>query len=204
MGAELTEDGWIVDPITNDGWRDLRIEVDTDDCDSIHAKAMMQEVIDRCNAAKLERELADVTAERDAQKGEAEKWWAAYIGLKASAKKTQDAETAMLARQCDLAREAETRAATAEREQREWAHLCGVHHKEATDARFALATAERERDAQADEARRQHKARNVALEERDAARQALRMIEFNADGCAVAWPSPETIKAALGERKEGP
>lgn len=34
----------------NDGWKDLRIEVDTDDCDSQHAKAMMQEVIDRCNA----------------------------------------------------------------------------------------------------------------------------------------------------------
>ena len=38
----------------NDGWRDLRIEVDTDDCDSEHAKAMMQEVIDRCNAANKE------------------------------------------------------------------------------------------------------------------------------------------------------
>ena len=35
----------------NDGFRDLRIEVDTDDCDSKHAKKMMQEVIDRCNAA---------------------------------------------------------------------------------------------------------------------------------------------------------
>jgi len=37
----------------NDGWQDLRIEVDTDDCDSKHAKAMMQEVINRCNAAEL-------------------------------------------------------------------------------------------------------------------------------------------------------
>lgn len=35
----------------NDGWQDLRIEVDTADCDGEHAKAMMQEVIDRCNAA---------------------------------------------------------------------------------------------------------------------------------------------------------
>ncbi len=35
----------------NDGWKDLRIEVDTDDCDSEHAKEMAQEVIDRCNRA---------------------------------------------------------------------------------------------------------------------------------------------------------
>ena len=35
----------------NDGWQDLRIEVDTDDCDGKHAKAMMEEVIRRCNAA---------------------------------------------------------------------------------------------------------------------------------------------------------
>ena len=34
----------------NDGWQDLRIEVDTDDCDSDFAKAAMQEVIDRVNA----------------------------------------------------------------------------------------------------------------------------------------------------------
>lgn len=34
----------------NDGWKDLRIEVDTDDCDREHAKAMMQLVIDRVNA----------------------------------------------------------------------------------------------------------------------------------------------------------
>ena len=33
----------------NDGWQDLRIEVDTDDCDRAHAKAAMQEVINRCN-----------------------------------------------------------------------------------------------------------------------------------------------------------
>jgi len=36
---------------SNDGWQDLRIEVDTDDCDSEFAKAAMQEVIDRVNAA---------------------------------------------------------------------------------------------------------------------------------------------------------
>jgi len=35
----------------NDGWKDLRIEIDTDDCDGENAKAMMQEVIDRCNRA---------------------------------------------------------------------------------------------------------------------------------------------------------
>jgi len=34
----------------NDGWRDLRIEIDTDDCDGDHAKKMMQAVIDRVNA----------------------------------------------------------------------------------------------------------------------------------------------------------
>ena len=39
---------------SNDGWRDLRIEVDTDDCDSEFAKAAMQEVIDRVNAANGE------------------------------------------------------------------------------------------------------------------------------------------------------
>lgn len=35
----------------NDGFQDLRIEVDTDDCDGEHAKKMMSEVIRRCNAA---------------------------------------------------------------------------------------------------------------------------------------------------------
>lgn len=35
----------------NDGWRDLRIEVDTDDCDGEYARAAMQEVITRVNAA---------------------------------------------------------------------------------------------------------------------------------------------------------
>lgn len=40
-----------VEGTLNDGWCDLRIEVDTDDCDSKAAKAMMQIVIDRCNAA---------------------------------------------------------------------------------------------------------------------------------------------------------
>jgi hypothetical protein len=38
-----------VEAIENDGWADLRIEVDTDDCDGGHAKAAMQVVIDRCN-----------------------------------------------------------------------------------------------------------------------------------------------------------
>lgn len=35
----------------NDGWKDLRIEVDTDDCDGEHARNMMDEIIRRCNAA---------------------------------------------------------------------------------------------------------------------------------------------------------
>ena len=48
-----------VEALQNDGWNDLRIEVDTDDCDSKHAKAAMQAVIDRVNDyPKLERELA--------------------------------------------------------------------------------------------------------------------------------------------------
>lgn len=34
----------------NDGWKDLRIEVDTDDCDGEHAKSVMQVVINRCNS----------------------------------------------------------------------------------------------------------------------------------------------------------
>ena len=34
----------------NNGWQDLRIELDTDDVDSEYAKAMMQEVINRCNS----------------------------------------------------------------------------------------------------------------------------------------------------------
>ena len=34
----------------NDGWEDLRIEVDTDDCDSEFARTAMQIVIDRVNA----------------------------------------------------------------------------------------------------------------------------------------------------------
>jgi hypothetical protein len=33
----------------NDGWNDLRLELDTDDCNSTHAKAVMQEIIDRVN-----------------------------------------------------------------------------------------------------------------------------------------------------------
>jgi len=37
--------------VQNDGWRDLRITVDTDDVDSDFAIAAMQEVIDRVNAA---------------------------------------------------------------------------------------------------------------------------------------------------------
>lgn len=35
----------------NDGWKDLRIEVDTDDCNKKYAKKMMKEVMRRCNAA---------------------------------------------------------------------------------------------------------------------------------------------------------
>lgn len=35
----------------NDGWKDLRIEVDTDDVDSEYAIEAMKEVIKRCNAA---------------------------------------------------------------------------------------------------------------------------------------------------------
>lgn len=33
----------------NDGWKDLRITIDTDNCDGKYAKSMMQEVINRCN-----------------------------------------------------------------------------------------------------------------------------------------------------------
>jgi hypothetical protein len=59
----------------NDGWNDLRIEVDTDDCDQDHAKAAMQTVIDRCNAmagipsnriVHAREELAALRKERDA------------------------------------------------------------------------------------------------------------------------------------------
>lgn len=35
----------------NDGWNDLRIEVDTDDCDRDYARKAMQYVIDTVNAA---------------------------------------------------------------------------------------------------------------------------------------------------------
>ena len=38
----------------NDGWRDLRLTLDVDDCDSEYAVEMMQEVIDRCNRANDE------------------------------------------------------------------------------------------------------------------------------------------------------
>lgn len=38
----------------NDGWNDLRIEVDTDDCNSEFARRAMQTVIDRVNAANME------------------------------------------------------------------------------------------------------------------------------------------------------
>lgn len=48
----------------NDGWSDLRIEVDTDDCDSDHAKAAMQVVIDRCNSHEaLRAALAKISDE---------------------------------------------------------------------------------------------------------------------------------------------
>lgn len=35
----------------NDGWHELRITLDIDDCDKDSAREMMQVVIDRCNAA---------------------------------------------------------------------------------------------------------------------------------------------------------
>jgi hypothetical protein len=35
----------------NNGWEDLRIEVDTDDCDSKYAKAFMNHIIKVVNAA---------------------------------------------------------------------------------------------------------------------------------------------------------
>jgi len=37
---------------TNDGWNDLRIEIDTDDCDSDHAKAWAKRIMDCVNACK--------------------------------------------------------------------------------------------------------------------------------------------------------
>jgi hypothetical protein len=39
-----------VSAVQNDGYHDLRIEVDIDDCDFASAVAMMQEVINRVNA----------------------------------------------------------------------------------------------------------------------------------------------------------
>lgn len=39
----------------NDGWKDLRIELDTDDCDSDFARAAMQEIIDRVNRANEDK-----------------------------------------------------------------------------------------------------------------------------------------------------
>lgn len=35
----------------NNGWKDIRLELDTDDCDSRYAKKAMEEIIRRCNAA---------------------------------------------------------------------------------------------------------------------------------------------------------
>jgi hypothetical protein len=37
----------------NDGWQDVRIELDTDDVDSEFARKAMQEIIDRVNAANV-------------------------------------------------------------------------------------------------------------------------------------------------------
>ena len=37
---------------TNDGWCDLRIELDTDDCDSKFAKKWMQRIIDCVDACR--------------------------------------------------------------------------------------------------------------------------------------------------------
>lgn len=36
----------------NDGWRDVRIEIDTDDCDSDHAKAFKKALIKLWNAQR--------------------------------------------------------------------------------------------------------------------------------------------------------
>jgi hypothetical protein len=45
----------------NDGWQDLRIEVDTDDCDGDHAKRAMQAVIDRVNShAQSQARIAEL------------------------------------------------------------------------------------------------------------------------------------------------
>lgn len=35
----------------NDGYQDVRIELDTDDCDKKHARKVMNEIIRRCNRA---------------------------------------------------------------------------------------------------------------------------------------------------------
>lgn len=37
----------------NDGWKDVRIELDLDDCDKAFAKLAMQEIIDRVNKANV-------------------------------------------------------------------------------------------------------------------------------------------------------
>lgn len=52
----------------NDGFNDLRIEVDTDDCNRDHALKLMQEVIDRCNLPADYRntsEMVTLRLERD-------------------------------------------------------------------------------------------------------------------------------------------
>lgn len=43
----------------NDGWEDLRIEIDTDDCDSAYAKAWAQRIIDLTMTTTTPREITD-------------------------------------------------------------------------------------------------------------------------------------------------
>ena len=37
----------------NDGWKDLRLELDTDDCDGEHAKKIMREIMRRVNRGNV-------------------------------------------------------------------------------------------------------------------------------------------------------
>jgi len=45
---------------TNDGWMDLRIEIDTDDCDSEHAKKWAERIIDCVNACRGIEDLTSI------------------------------------------------------------------------------------------------------------------------------------------------
>ncbi len=40
----------LIEAVENDGWQDVRLELDTDDCDGEFAKRQMQKVIDAVNA----------------------------------------------------------------------------------------------------------------------------------------------------------